>query len=324
MGILSMSRIKHFFIGTTKYNKILVVSGFISFIITVYDSAEVIFDQSSKLSDRFSQETLETYEGRRTHLQKMCQLHHEKLEEDYALYQPEESFQSIITKVDLLYSKNNIPFLWCRVPKAASQSWTDLFVDQWYKENASDLYLGKKQRLLREEWSLSSSTSMEFYYAANDNIFSFMVTRHPFDRILSAFRDKFFRDSNSPSKVEDFKIHKFMTLYGNDILKNYRKFPPGEEKYENSPTFKEFIDYLLDLPLEKFDNHWLPTYFQCLPFAHKTQGKSSDLTVEKYYGELDKSTLDRLYKLYEMDFILFDYEPDSYYQYVPNNTSQNG
>merc|ERR1711915_687952 len=110
--ILSMSRLKHIFIGTTKYNKILVVSGFISFIITVYDSAEVIFDQSSKLADRFSQETVETYEGRRNHLQNMCQLHHEQLEKDYSSYQPEESFQSIITKVDLLYSKTNVnPFM---------------------------------------------------------------------------------------------------------------------------------------------------------------------------------------------------------------------
>ena len=55
-----------------------------------------------------------------------------------------------------------------------------------------------------------------------------------------------------------------------------------------------------------------------LPFAHVTQGKTSDQTVEKYYAELDKDTLDRLYKLYEMDFLLFDFLPDKFYDYVKN------
>ena len=53
-----------------------------------------------------------------------------------------------------------------------------------------------------------------------------------------------------------------------------------------------------------------------LPFAHVTRGKTSDQTVEKYYAELDTITLERLYKLYEMDFVLFDYNPDSFYELV--------
>ena len=53
-----------------------------------------------------------------------------------------------------------------------------------------------------------------------------------------------------------------------------------------------------------------------LPFTHVTRGKTSDQTVEKYYAELDTVTLDRLYKLYEMDFLLFDFSPDDFYAYV--------
>ena len=53
-----------------------------------------------------------------------------------------------------------------------------------------------------------------------------------------------------------------------------------------------------------------------LSHTHVTRGKTSDQTVEKYYSELDVRTLDRLYKLYEMDFILFDFSPKMYYNYV--------
>ena len=56
-----------------------------------------------------------------------------------------------------------------------------------------------------------------------------------------------------------------------------------------------------------------------LSHSHMTRGKSSDQTAEKYYSQLDVKTLDRLYKLYEMDFILFDFSPDKYYNYVKHN-----
>ena len=53
-----------------------------------------------------------------------------------------------------------------------------------------------------------------------------------------------------------------------------------------------------------------------LEFSHVTQGLTSDQTVENYYAELDRATLDRLYKLYEMDFLLFNFSPDRFYKFV--------
>ena len=53
-----------------------------------------------------------------------------------------------------------------------------------------------------------------------------------------------------------------------------------------------------------------------LPFAHVTQGKTSDQTVENFYAELTTATLDKLYKLYEMDFLLFNFSPHRFYKLV--------
>ena len=53
-----------------------------------------------------------------------------------------------------------------------------------------------------------------------------------------------------------------------------------------------------------------------LPTSHVSNGKSTEKTLEEFYSELDRDLLERLYKLYEMDFLLFDYTIDSYYSYV--------
>ena len=56
-----------------------------------------------------------------------------------------------------------------------------------------------------------------------------------------------------------------------------------------------------------------------LKLTDKKLGLTSDQTVEEYYSELDTKTIDRLYKMYEMDFLLFDYKPDDFYAYVHNS-----
>ena len=46
---------------------------------------------------------------------------------------------------------------------------------------------GAQQGVLRQAWS-PAAPSQEFYHSANGRIFSFLVSRHPFERILSAYR----------------------------------------------------------------------------------------------------------------------------------------
>ena len=50
--------------------------------------------------------------------------------------------------------------------------------------------------------------------------------------------------------------------------------------------------------------------------THASGEKGSDQTLKKYYSKLDRKLLDKLYNLYELDFLLFNYSIDSYFSYV--------
>ena len=55
-----------------------------------------------------------------------------------------------------------------------------------------------------------------------------------------------------------------------------------------------------------------------LALVHMSNGGSTENFLEEFYSELDLETMDKLYELYEMDFLLFDYSPDDYYAFVKN------
>ena len=57
-----------------------------------------------------------------------------------------------------------------------------------------------------------------------------------------------------------------------------------------------------------------------LPFHHRTQGKTSDKTVDTYYADIELGTMEKLFQLYRMDFLLFGYTPDYFYNLVRNKT----
>ena len=71
------------------------------------------------------------YQERRNHVDNICEAYKVELERDYKRFQPQKTWKSVVKAADVFHSRNKVPFLWCRVPKAASQSWNDLFVHTW-------------------------------------------------------------------------------------------------------------------------------------------------------------------------------------------------
>ena len=64
---------------------------------------------------------------------------------------------------------------------------------------------------------------------------------------------------------DKFRDEEFKRWYVPEILNDYRKEEPTDSKYKNSPTFREFVDWLLDEKIETMDVHFLPIYYNCMP-----------------------------------------------------------
>ena len=161
------------------------------------------------------------------------------------------------------------------------------------------------------------------------------------------FRDKFFISSTEQLNFEKGKVKNFYNWYGKNIIQKYRKTKHLDERFDKAPTFKEFVEFLVDLPLRKFNPHWLPIYIQCMPCSIKytilarvdTISKDSKLVLERlgvsarfsvshatnnsldptistYYSQLSRKLLDKLYNIYKFDFLLFNYSHSEYYEYI--------
>jgi len=189
---------------------------------------------------------------------------------------------------------------------------------------------------------LNNYTDDEIRYRLN-HYTKFMFARHPIERLVSAFRDKF--ENNDP--VYDSW---FIKSYGRRIIKRYRPNASNESLVKgHDVTFKEFVQYLNDLPpvpREIYDEHWRPVADLCHPcnikydvigkyetlkddtwavmskanitnLAHLfpsfcshnksiTHSKTKNL-IETYTNQLSKEEMTRLYQLYALDHRMFAY-----------------
>ena len=99
----------------------------------------------------------------------------------------------------------------------------------------------------------------------------FMFVRHPMERLVSAYRDKFVNNNRSQEKW-------FFSRYGRKIIKRYRANATRESFAKgHDVTFAEFVQYVIDLPRSNhhimFDNHWRPMHDLCFPCAIQYDGK---------------------------------------------------
>lgn len=163
----------------------------------------------------------------------------------------------------------------------------------------------------------------------------FLFVRHPFERLLSAYRNKFERDYVRSSY--------FQSRFGRYIIKNYRHNPSKESLEKGDDvTFVEFAAYLTGPENVTFNEHWKPVYNICRPcqikydFIGKYETLYSDSdhllklagvqssafprvkpsntseSLRKYYTSLTSQTITQLFNLYFMDFKIFNYNLEGF------------
>lgn len=165
-----------------------------------------------------------------------------------------------------------------------------------------------------------------------------MIARHPFQRILSAFRDKF--------ELTDEFTGNYSKGLKSKIIRKYRKNPTEVEVQSGyNVQFREFVRYLTDSrnDARNFDRHWRPQFMVCdvcrykynviakMETIHedsqhileraqvaknisfpknslfKTNSSHDDVYV-RYFRQLGPFLTKKLYLRYNLDFKLFGYE----------------
>uniref|UniRef100_A0AAR2JM83 Carbohydrate sulfotransferase n=1 Tax=Pygocentrus nattereri TaxID=42514 RepID=A0AAR2JM83_PYGNA len=236
--------------------------------------------------------------------------------------------------VSRIYVEDTHKLLYCEVPKAGCSNWKRvLMVLQGQAVSTGEIqheqvHYGNHLKRLDSFDRQGIAHRLKTYTKV-------LFLREPFERLVSAFRDKF----ESPNSY-------YHPVFGKPIISKYRSnasklaLRTGE-----GVTFKEFVQYLLDVhrPVG-MDIHWEPVVQLCSPclidydFIGKFEtieeeanlllrriGAPANLTfpsfkdrnpnaartsariTQEYFSQLNLTERQRTYDLYFMDYLMFNY-----------------
>lgn len=151
--------------------------------------------------------------------------------------------------------------LYCPVFKAASTTWLVNYLS--LANSTSNPKSGNLHKKITDLFPPPGTNKLR--KRIFDESTKFIVVRHPFERFVSAYRDKLAGFSRNPHYLETRKY----------IIKNYRK---NRKSKSEIPTFREAVDFVL-AELDKresngkekilIDGHFTPYSERCLPCAMK-------------------------------------------------------
>lgn len=232
--------------------------------------------------------------------------------------------------------------MWCKVPKAASTSWLHAFLQlarvppgQIPEDNGMGLHA-----FLRDKYPLLSKNLNKQFMPKS---IKFVVVRHPFERIMSAYMDKL----HSYERDLRYRGGYYYAMYGSDIVAKLRpkyqqRFPKNPLFMRKEPSFVEFVDYLVETSVTKYDEHWRPIFLLCPPChfkfdviarmetferdtgfilhqrdleervslrkKHSVSGEKEGDQARALFSQLSKHMVRALHDKYRLDFEMFGYD----------------
>jgi len=231
-------------------------------------------------------------------------------------------------KKSFLYDPEH-QILWCRNAKVGTTTWLTHFLQLSTLSESEKKNITNVHRRIPGLFPVPESV-LDLRKLANVTT-SFSMVRHPFERLVSAYL----------SKMQKGSDRHFLSV------RNFIKEKYGEVTF---PNFIHLILHeskakCRSMNTCKLDKHWLPYISRCafcdIPYrvigkaetfqedtfyisqlagvqlghviGNRSGGSlsSRDLT-RHYFGQLDRRTVERLYRLYQVDFQMFGYSPDLY------------
>lgn len=240
-----------------------------------------------------------------------------------------------------IYADERFKIIYCANPKVACSTWKATLLSLHLNETDLSSIDVHNPSVLKRFGIVS------FKYLTEDEIrhrlrtyFKFMFSRHPFERLVSAYIDKF-------TKYNRYTLT-FRKRYGRRIQKMYRKKkrPTG-----NGVTFSEFVRFLTDTDAKVFsyNPHWASQVRLCQPCLvsydfigewknfvqdsqyimkvleklvgrdvsliarHVSERRLSPKGARDYYKTIKKKILSNLQKIYKNDLDTFNYTSDEYF-----------
>ncbi|KAL0968607.1 hypothetical protein UPYG_G00269110 [Umbra pygmaea] len=257
------------------------------------------------------------------------------LREVCAKYQPGAAERPVSRRqVSRVYVEDRSSLLYCEVPKAGCSNWKRVLMVLGGSANSTrgiahdDAHYANQLRRL-DAYDQEGVAERLCSYT------KLLFVREPFERLVSAFRDKF----ESPNSY-------YHPVFGRPIISRYRANASRSALRTGAGvTFREFIQYLLDVrrPVG-MDIHWEPVSQLCSPcrlsydFIGKFEsleeeanhllrsiGAPNNLTfpdfkdrnpkaertsssiTQRYFQQLNSTERQRAYDFYYMDYLMFNY-----------------
>ncbi|XP_023808135.2 carbohydrate sulfotransferase 11 [Oryzias latipes] len=258
------------------------------------------------------------------------------------IYSASSRKRRVLTPGDLkhLVVDEDHELIYCYVPKVACTNWKRVMMVLTGRGKYTD-----PMKIPSNEAHIPSNLKTLNQYSIPEinhrlkNYLKFIFVREPFERLVSAYRNKFTLKYNS-------SFHK---RFGTRIIRRYRKNAAQDALVNGDDVkFKEFIEYLVDPATQKdgpLNEHWQTVYQLCHPchihydmvgkyetleedsnyllqlvgvgdFLHfpsyAKSTRTTDIMTAQFFSNISSQKQIQVYQLYKLDFLMFNYSIPSY------------
>nr|XP_035959259.1 carbohydrate sulfotransferase 11 isoform X2 [Halichoerus grypus] len=248
----------------------------------------------------------------------------------------------VLTPSDLkhLVVDEDHELIYCYVPKVACTNWKRLMMVLTGRGKYSDpMEIPASEAHVAANLKTLNQYSIPEINHRLKSYMKFLFVREPFERLVSAYRNKFTQKYNT-------SFHK---RYGTKIIRRQRKNATQEAlRRGDDVRFEEFVAYLVDPHTQReepFNEHWQTVHSLCHPchihydlvgkyetleedsnyvlrlagvgsyLKFPTYAKSTRTTDEmttEFFQNISSEHQTQLYEVYKLDFLMFNYSVPSY------------